>query len=376
LPRHGQSSREPKRQRESLLTIDWVWLKIGIKGGLAAAIGVTLLMWIHPPGPAIIPLMAWVVTIATRPYLRLGGTGDLRAFRNAFLGCLALAGCAVVLLATTPLLASYLAMNVALFFVLFGFGFATAKITGISFGMLLAFYIISAFVGLNPQQPVSSQTIIDTFVGLGIGLFIGTAVGRFIWPVLPQTVLRKNLLGLLADVKALLSRHPHPEAVRIRLALQSIEAYQAVRRVPIPGRSKQERERLHALVMELQALVPRIHHLTARRDDLPQAAQPLLRLPLRRLNVEFIQLLDAFAECVRTGAARRDLLTLDAALAEMDEPVRQIRDRRILASYPVRVPLLTLDIVGRYHAVADALTKIRSLITDLQLDRYWGDYAL
>ena len=378
--RPAQRLPELKRRSESRLTIDWFWLKIGIKGGLAAAIAVTLLMWIHPPGPAAIPLMAWAATILTRPYIQLGGTGDLRAFRNAFLGWLALAGCAVVLLATTPLLASYLAMNFSLFLVLFGFGFATAKITGITFGMELAFLIISAFVGLNPQQPVSSQTIIDTFVGLGIGLFVGTAVGRLIWPVLPQTVLRENLLGLLADVKALLSGHPHPEAVRIRLALRSIEAYQAVRLIPIPSRSKQERtqerERLRLLMMELQALAPRVHHLTALRNDLPQAAQPLLRLPLQRLNVEFTQLLDAFAVCVRTGSAPRGLLTLDATLAEMDEAVRQIRDRRILASYPVKVPLLTLDIVGRYHAVAFALNKIRSSIIDLQLNRYWGDYAL
>jgi uncharacterized membrane protein YccC len=380
LLRPGQPLPELKRRSESLLTIDWFWLKIGIKGGLAAAIGVTLLMWIHPPGPASVPLMAWLATILTRPYIRLGGTGDLRAFQNAFLGCLALAGCAVVALATTPLLASYLAMNVALFLVLFGFGFATAKITGISFGMELAFLIISAFVGLNPQQPVSSQTIIDTFLGIGIGLFIGTVVGRLIWPVLPQTVLRENLLGFLADAKAVLSRQPHPEAVGIRLALRSIEAYQAVRRVPIPNRSNQERaqekELLHALTMELQALAPRIHHLTALRDNLPQAALPLLRLPLQRLNVEFTQLLDAFADCVRTGSPRRDLPTLDATLAEMDEAIGQIRDRRILTSYPVRVPLLTLDIVGRYHAVADALNKIRSSITNLQINRYWGDYAL
>ena len=60
----------------------------------------------------------------------------------------------------------------------------------------------------------------------------------------------------------------------------------------------------------------------------------------------------------------------------MDEAVRLIRDRRILASYPVTVPLLTLDIVGRYHAVADALNKIRSSITNLPLNHYWGDYAL
>ena len=57
-----------------------------------------------------------------------------------------------------------------------------------------------------------------------------------------------------------------------------------------------------------------------------------------------------------------------------DEALRQIRDRRILASY--LEALLILDIVGRHQAVAYALEKIRRLLPDLNLQRYWGDYAL
>jgi len=353
-------------------------VKIGIKGGLSAVIAVTLLMWIHPPGPAFIPLTAWLQVVTSRPSLRVGGAGDLRALQKAFLGCLVLAGCTVVLLAVTPLLANYLAMNLALFFVLVGFGFATAKIPGITFGMQLAFLIISAFVGLNPQQPVSSQTIIDTFLGIGIGLFIGAAVGRFIWPGLPQTILRENLLNILADVRGLLSGGRHREASRTSLLLWSVESYQAVGQIRLSGdrRSNEERERLYAMTMELVTLVPRVHHFTALREDLPQATEPFLRLPLQRLNTEFIQLLDAFANCLKAGSARRDLPTLDGALAETDEALQQIRDRRILASCPIEEALLTLDIVARYRAVADALNKLRSLIADPQIHRYWGDYAL
>jgi hypothetical protein len=35
-----------------------------------------------------------------------------------------------------------------------------------------------------------------------------------------------------------------------------------------------------------------------------------------------------------------------------------------------------LDFVGRYQAVAYALEKVRRLLADLHLERYWGDYAL
>lgn len=212
-------------------------------------------------------------------------------------------------------------------------------------------------------------------MGLGIGLFIGASVGRFLWPVLPQRVLREDLLGVLADFKAQLSGDSERE-VLIRLALRSVEIYQTTQRLRLPGCSKEERKQLNALSMELGTLGPRIHHLAVLGDDLPHAAEPFLRLPLRRLKIESIQLLQAVADCIRTGSARRDLPTLDAALAETDEALRQIADRRILTSYPVTAPLLMLDIVGRYQAVASALEKTRRLLADLQLQRYWGDYAL
>jgi hypothetical protein len=53
---------------------------------------------------------------------------------------------------------------------------------------------ISVFVGLNPQQPVQSITIIDSFLGLTIGIVIAAVVGRLIWPVLPQELFRDDLL--------------------------------------------------------------------------------------------------------------------------------------------------------------------------------------
>jgi len=195
--------------------------------------------------------------------------------------------------------------------------------------------------------------------------------------VLPQTVLREDLLGVLADLKALLSGDPHPEAVQIRLALRSVETYQIVRHIPDPARWRARKERkLNALTTELLALGPRVIHLTALHADLPQAAEPFLRSPLQRLKNNLVELLDTFTDCIGNDSTRRDLPTLDGGLRETDEALRQIADQRILTSYPARVPLRTLDIVARYRAVADALNKVRSLIADPQIHRYWGDYAL
>ena len=85
-------------------------------------------MWINPPGPAALTLMAWTMTLFGRPYIRSGGTGDLRAFQYGFKGSLVLIGCAIVLLLTTPFLSGYLVMNLVLFAILFAFGFFLVRL--------------------------------------------------------------------------------------------------------------------------------------------------------------------------------------------------------------------------------------------------------
>src|SRR5262249_38969780 len=193
----------------------------------------------------------------------------------------------------------------------------------------------------------------------------------------PQTVLRQNLLDVLADLKALLSGDPHPEAVRIRLAVRSVETHQIVRHMPVRNRRCAKKEsKLDILTTELLGLGPRVIHLVALHGELPKAAEPFLLLPLQRLKNNLVELLDAFADCIGSNSARRDLPTLDGALREVDEAIQEIRDQKILISYPVNVPLLTLDIGARYRAVAEAVNKLRRLIADPEIQRYWDDYAL
>ena len=376
LPRVGQPAPEAKPHWNILPTIDLFWVKVGVKGALAAVIAVLLLKWINPPGPASIPLFAWTLTILGRPTLRAGGMGDLRAFQNAFLATLALVGCVSLLFLTTPFLADYLVMNLALFLILFVFGFLTARSAGINFWILLGQLTISSFVGLNPQVPVASQTIIDTFLGLMIGMGIGTVVGRLIWPVLPQRVLRDNLLELFAQIKALLSGDTHREKIQTQLAILPVEALQATRQIRIAGCSEEERARVGTLVRALQALVTQATDLISRRHDLPEIAGPLLRPQFEILETEFKQMLDAFAECFRQGDCKRELPSFRGALAGMDQAVEQIRQSRILASQNLEAGTRLLDLVDRYHATGEALEQCGRLVRTLEIQRYWGDYAL
>ena len=322
LPRFGQPLPEAKPHWDFLPAIDWFWVRVAVKGGLAAVISIVSLKWINPPGPASIPLTAWLLTILGRPALRVGGTGDLRAFQTAFRASLMLAACAALLILTTPFLADYAVMNVALFLILFTLGFLTARIAGINFWIQLAYITISALVGLNPQVPVASQTIIDTFLGLTFGMFIGTVLGRLLWPVLPQRVLRDNLLAVFAQIKVLLNGDPHREKIQTKLAMLPLEALQAARQNRIAGCSEEERAKLVALVRALQTLITRISHLLSRRDMLLEIAEQILKPQSERLEIGFKQMLDAFAECFRQGNCRFQLPTIRGALTEMDDAIQ------------------------------------------------------
>jgi len=87
-------------------------------------------------------------------------------------------------------------------------------------------------------------------------------------------------------------------------------------------------------------------------------------------------MLDAFSEAFRKQEFQRDFPVLDGALAEIDHTVEQIRDRRILDALSLEAPLQMLDLVGRYHGVADGLQECAALIRGLRMHEYSGDYAL
>jgi uncharacterized membrane protein YccC len=376
LARFDQLLPEPKPHRDFLPTIDWFWVKVGIKGGLAALISVVCLKWIHPPGPANVPTWAWLLIVLGRSFFRLGGTGDLRAFQTALRGSLILAVCAALLILTAPFLANYATMNLALFFLLFTAGFLTARIAGMTFWMEFTFLTISQLVALNPQNPVPSQSIIDAFLGMMFGMWIAAVLSRLLWPVLPQRLLRDNLLALFAQIKALLNGDPHREKIQLQLAILSLDALQAARQIRIAGCSEEERAKLVALIRALQTLITPISRLLSRRDRLPEITEQMLKLQSLRLEIKFNQMLDTFAECFRQGNCRLQLPTLHGALAAMDNGIQQMRDRDMLAGLPFDARLRVLDLVEHYHATADALEECGRLLCTLKIERYWGDYGL
>src|SRR6202035_4290240 len=287
LPRFGRSQPEHKVLWDHWPTIDWFWVKIGIKGGLSAVIALLLLRWINPPGTASIPLGAWVFTILSRPFVRAGGPGDLKIFQRTFLAALCFIPTVALLQIATPALAYCPVMNLALFAILFIFGFLTVRLPGLTFGTQVVVLGISVFVGLNPQQPVASITIIESFLGLTLGMVIAAVVGRMIWPVLPQRLFRDDLLKFFVQLKALLNNEGHRERIRTQLAMLPVEALQATRQIRMTGFSAEERARIIRLVRASQGLVMQSAALISEMQNVPETIRSTLRPRLEPIEREF-----------------------------------------------------------------------------------------
>jgi hypothetical protein len=87
--------------------------------------------------------------------------------------------------------------------------------------------------------------------------------------------------------------------------------------------------------------------------------------------------LESFWVCFRKGEGRRPLPALQGALAGLDQAVQAVRDRhRVAGQITAEAPWQPLELVDRYHATAQALEGCGRLLGSLQLQRYWGDYAL
>jgi len=235
---------------------------------------------------------------------------------------------------------------------------------------------VSVFVGLNPQVPVPTGTIIDSIVGLITGIAIATVIGRLIWPLLPQRLLRDDLVEFFGQLKAFSNRELPKKKIQTRLALLPIEALQASKRIPLLIFTKEEQRQFELLIRELSSLAPQLTALTRRRIDLSAKLDALVHSELEQLEIEFGQITDAFADSFRKGDCRREFPSVQGALQGLRQRAEQVRREGILASESVDAPIKLLEIVSRCHRIGDTLEQCANLIKSLSIHRYWGDYVL
>ncbi len=376
LPRRGQSLPEHKVIWDHLPTIDWFWFKTGLKGALATVMALVLVQSYNPPGPAVIPLAAWVFTIFSRPFLRTGGHGDLRGFQRLLKACLVFIPVVILLLLIVPSLSDYAAMCAALFAIVFTLGFFTARLAGASFWPQMVTLSISVFVGLNAQVPVPSISIINSYVGLATGMLIAAIVGRLIWPVLPQEVFREDLLNFYENLKALLNRDRHVERIRTQLAILPVEVRLAKDQIPIRDFDQAEKAKVSHLMKLSQALVIHCSGLVSNSDPIPEPIETVLRPDLVQLEAGFNQMLDTFIECFRIGDSRRPFPNLHESLDKLHRDLQKVRDAGLMMQHNLDVITQIIGVTSQYESMAEALEECSSVMQSMKLHRYTGDCVL
>jgi hypothetical protein len=111
-------------------------------------------------------------------------------------------------------------------------------------------------------------------------------------------------------------------------------------------------------------------------DGSGSSTTALLPSVSRTIEVEFNQVLDAFRERLDQGDCPRPLPALQGPWPAWIGPSKRFRNRRPFGGEPPEAPSRLLDLVDRYRATAEAMEGCGRLLGSLQLQRYWGDYAL
>ena len=140
--------------------------------------------------------------------------------------------------------------------------------------------------------------------------------------------------------------------------------------------TKEEKARLVALIGALQTLATRTTVLVSRKHILPEIAQAILRPRFECLELEFKQMLDGFAKCLRQGDCRRELPSLHRALGEMEGALDTIHQREIFNGQQLEAPVRVLELMDHYQATGEVLEECRRLIGTLKIHRYWGHCGL
>lgn len=353
------------------------WIKTGIKAGAAVMVAFLVDNWLKPPGGPMFILGTWVFTAlnAASP----GGQGDRRAFHLIPLNVLALAVTSLVLIAARPLLSSYAVMNTLIFVWLFGWGYLSFKTRGMTIPMQLGMLVIVGILGLNGQEPISFQAIVNFFFGLVLALVLSALFQRVFWPSLPQWEIRDRFVEALGICRRMLARDPLPLWMKTRLTLIPGEADMRLDHLDEPICPPGETDKLRSLMLSVAGLGGNFAvTLDKFPGDIPQERLEGGRELIRRMERLFDARLGAIQDAFQSGLPIR--ADDDAGIRESIETWRtwSAETRQSLLDTNHH-PLLLARITGfaeRYCLMGEDVLLMGRQFAQLRLPLYMGDYSL
>lgn len=354
------------------------WIRSGIKSAIAVVAALMLDNWLNVPGGSMFVLGAWVFTSlnATSP----GGSGDWRAFHYVVYSTAGLIILSLILLAARPMLSSYAVMNTIIFTWLFTWGYLSFRVRGMTIPMQLAMLCIVGILGLNGQEAISFQAIVDFFFGMACALLLAAVIQRLIWPSLPQWELRDRFVELLGLCRKLLREGPQkiPLWQKTRIALIPGEADIRINHLqpPLcpPGESQHLRDYLTVLRRVGGQLVVAVGRLA---PLLPEDQTKDGQTRIAELEAEIEKHLMAH-ETGMKEAAPPDIHPgeLSRLLDQWKEWATQLRSTMLANGRPSLDVIRFVGLSGRYEEVGTNLLLAGRQASQLRLQDYMGDYAL
>ena len=352
------------------------WIRAGAKAGLAVIAAFVIDNWLKPPGGAMFILGTWVFTAlnAASP----GGQGDRRAFSLIPLNVSALAVLSLILIAARPMLSSYAVMNAVLFAWLFVWGYLSFKTRGMTIPMQLGMLVIVGILGLNGQQPISFQAIVEFFFGLVLALVLSALFQRLLWPSLPQWEIRDRFVEAVGICRRMLAREALPLWVKTRLALIPGEVDARLEHLDPPICPAGEPDKLKVLMLSIAGLGGNFAITLDRLPpDVPPDAAEAGRKRIERLEALFGARLAAIQSALdKCEPAQFDETEIRAAVDTWREWALETRRSLLEANeHPLSISRFT-GFAERYQMMGEDILRIGQQFSQLRLPLYMGDYSL
>jgi hypothetical protein len=263
---------------------------------------------------------------------------------------------------------------------LFVWGYVTFATRGMTIPMQLAMLMIVGILGLNGQEAISFQAIVDFFFGLALALVLAALIQRLLWPSLPQWELRDRFLELLRLCRRVLDEGPQslPLWQKTRIALIPGEAGLRITRLTAPVVPAGERELLGGYLTLLRRVGGQLAVAVGRIAPLlPSEHAEEGRSRIARLEEEFKKHLAAHETSLETSEPPRiSTGELSQILTAWREWTAGLRVWMLQHQKPSHEIIRLVGLSGRYEEAGQDLLRAGEQAARLRLGLYMGDYVL
>ncbi len=382
MDRLNHSEPESKTLSESLaLAPAWPslpWIHRGIRAGIATVFALMIENWLNPPGGAM--MLLCVYTFTSLNALSPNESGDRPAMRQVLVFVLVMALASVILLAASPMLASYSVLNIVIAAWSFLFGYWFHRSGGVSVPLTFAFMLLVGVVSLNAQQPVSFESIVGFFFGFTNGLVISSVFQRLFWPVLPQNNLRAGLQGYFATMLEGLDggMAQLPLWRRAEHALFPAKGKKAIAFMAGPTCPPEEVRRLTEFLSTTQELSWEFSLCTGRFKPIlpPEFADRGGEWIAEAWGV-FRSVLTELSDSIRSARQPKDVgPSIDQVLLEWDKWMDWLRCEIRAHRTPIETSMQLMGFSARFHAAMRVLRRAVDEARALSLRNYMGDVSL